>query len=148
MEIIKTTGFNQFFEKLPPEIQHLCNVQEKRFKENWRVPDCTSRKYEVSLSLYPFVLPVVIGYFFISRLQKLQSFLKLTTVKIPINNEAEALESSFASATKYQSSVTRIPGIGNPASRDAERISSSRSLPKQIRPSRASGGCIITNRFA
>lgn len=36
MEIIKTSDFTRAFKKLPKEIQRLYNVQEKRFKENWR----------------------------------------------------------------------------------------------------------------
>lgn len=38
MEIIKTDDFNKTFKNLPKEIQQLYNIQEKRFKENWRDP--------------------------------------------------------------------------------------------------------------
>ena len=36
MEIIKTKDFSRAFKDLPKEICRLYNIQEKRFKENWR----------------------------------------------------------------------------------------------------------------
>ena len=38
MKIIKTEDFTRAFDKLPKEIERLYQIQEERFKENWRDP--------------------------------------------------------------------------------------------------------------
>ena len=52
MEIIKTKDFYRAFKKLPKEIQRLFNVQEKRFKENWR----DSRLHIKKIYILPYAL--------------------------------------------------------------------------------------------
>lgn len=36
MEIVKTSDFSRILNNLPQDIQRLCAIQEKRFKEDWR----------------------------------------------------------------------------------------------------------------
>ncbi|MBI2062304.1 MAG: hypothetical protein HYT64_01255 [Candidatus Yanofskybacteria bacterium] len=54
MKIVKTEDFIRAFEKLPKEIKHLYQTQEKRFKENWRDPRLHIRKVKTLKYAFSF----------------------------------------------------------------------------------------------